>query len=154
MDWQRALSAARGSERAESTARTLIAARCRQARCRQHREIPIGLCATHTPARPLAQPTWSTSRFGTVDIVRDYQSLFKPCVLAAKPGGTILATNHVSTVDEVCPGLRNGNVATSHVSTVDEQQTAPDATRQPSVTVRDGFFSRRCGRTNGLSSQT
>ena len=32
--------------------------------------------------------------------MRDYQSLFKPCVLAARPGGVILATNHVSTVDE------------------------------------------------------
>lgn len=48
----------------------------------------------------LDPPTWSTSTFGTVDIVRDYQSLFKPACLATRPGGTVLATNHVSTVDE------------------------------------------------------
>ena len=32
-------------------------------------------------------------------MVRDYQSLFKPAVLATRPGGTVLATNHVSTVE-------------------------------------------------------
>jgi 23S rRNA (cytosine1962-C5)-methyltransferase len=31
--------------------------------------------------------------------VRDYPSLFKPAVLALRPGGSVLATNHVSTVD-------------------------------------------------------
>jgi 23S rRNA (cytosine1962-C5)-methyltransferase len=34
-----------------------------------------------------------------VDIVRDYETLLKPSVLATKAGGTILATNHVSAVD-------------------------------------------------------
>lgn len=46
----------------------------------------------------LDPPTWATSSFGAVDLVRDYQALFKPCVLATRPGGTVLATNHVSTV--------------------------------------------------------
>ena len=30
--------------------------------------------------------------------MRDYPSLFKPALLATAPGGTIMATNHVSTV--------------------------------------------------------
>ncbi len=47
----------------------------------------------------LDPPTWARSPFGAVDPVRDYASLFKPCLLAAAPGGAILATNHVSTVD-------------------------------------------------------
>ena len=46
----------------------------------------------------LDPPTWATSSFGAVDLVRDYQALFKPCVLATRPGGTVLACNHVSTV--------------------------------------------------------
>ena len=46
----------------------------------------------------LDPPTWATSPFGAVDIVRDYPSLFKPALLATAPGGTIMATNHVSTV--------------------------------------------------------
>lgn len=47
----------------------------------------------------LDPPTWAKSPFGAVDPVRDYASLFKPCVLSTAPGGAILATNHVSTVD-------------------------------------------------------
>ena len=47
----------------------------------------------------LDPPTWAKSAFGAVDPVRDYASLFKPCVQLAAPGAAILATNHVSTVD-------------------------------------------------------
>ena len=47
----------------------------------------------------LDPPTWASSAHGAVDIVRDYQSIFKPTLLATRQGGTILATNHVSTVD-------------------------------------------------------
>ncbi len=47
----------------------------------------------------LDPPTFAKSPFGAVDPVRDYASLFKPCVLATAPGGAVLATNHVSTVD-------------------------------------------------------
>lgn len=47
----------------------------------------------------LDPPTFAKSPFGAVDPVRDYPSLFKPCVLTTRPGGRILATNHVSTVD-------------------------------------------------------
>ncbi|CAM9682655.1 unnamed protein product [Ectocarpus sp. 4 AP-2014] len=47
----------------------------------------------------LDPPTWSKSKHGTVDLVRDYQTLFKPSLLATKEGGVVVATNHVSTVD-------------------------------------------------------
>ncbi len=47
----------------------------------------------------LDPPTWSTSPFGAVDLVRDYAALLKPAALATAPGGKLLATNHVSTVD-------------------------------------------------------
>ena len=51
-------------------------------------------------------PRWAKSAFGTVDLVHDYQSIFKPAVLATKPGGTILCTNHVPQMDlEVWLGI-------------------------------------------------
>ncbi|MFA6002890.1 MAG: class I SAM-dependent methyltransferase, partial [Elusimicrobiota bacterium] len=37
----------------------------------------------------LDPPGWAKGRFGAVDIARDYGSLFKPAVLAAKPGGRV-----------------------------------------------------------------
>ena len=43
----------------------------------------------------LDPPRLSKSPFGTVDVVRDYASLWKPALLALAPGGAILATNHV-----------------------------------------------------------
>lgn len=48
----------------------------------------------------LDPPRWARSRFGAVDVVRDYPSLFKPAVLATAPGGYVLATNHVPAVDQ------------------------------------------------------
>lgn len=47
----------------------------------------------------LDPPTWATSPWGAIDPVRDYPSLFKPALLATRPGGRLLVTNHVSTVD-------------------------------------------------------
>ncbi len=47
----------------------------------------------------LDPPAWSKGKFGAVDVEGDYASLFKPAVLATKPGGRILATNHVASVD-------------------------------------------------------
>jgi 23S rRNA (cytosine1962-C5)-methyltransferase len=56
----------------------------------------------------LDPPRLSKGRFGTVDVVRDYGSLFKPCVQICRPGGAILATNHVPSVllDDWLRGLR------------------------------------------------
>lgn len=47
----------------------------------------------------LDPPRWATSAFGAVDLVRDYATLFKPAVLATAPGGHLLATNQVASVD-------------------------------------------------------
>lgn len=47
----------------------------------------------------LDPPRWARSAFGAVDVVRDYPTLFKPVVLATAPGGHILATNNVASVD-------------------------------------------------------
>jgi 23S rRNA (cytosine1962-C5)-methyltransferase len=47
----------------------------------------------------LDPPAWAKSAFGAVDVVNDYQSLFKSAVLIAKPnGGQVIATNHVASV--------------------------------------------------------
>jgi 23S rRNA (cytosine1962-C5)-methyltransferase len=46
----------------------------------------------------LDPPTWARSPFGAVDIVNDYQSLFKPALLCVKPGGMIICTNHAASV--------------------------------------------------------
>ncbi|MBK8974643.1 MAG: class I SAM-dependent rRNA methyltransferase [Planctomycetes bacterium] len=47
----------------------------------------------------LDPPRLAKSAFGTVDLVGDYQSLFKPAWLATAPGGHLLATNNVASVD-------------------------------------------------------
>jgi 23S rRNA (cytosine1962-C5)-methyltransferase len=47
----------------------------------------------------LDPPRWARSPFGAVDVVRDYGSLLKPAVLATRPGGWTLITNHVPAVD-------------------------------------------------------
>lgn len=46
----------------------------------------------------LDPPRLAKSPFGTVDVVHDYASLWKPALLALAPGGAILATNHVPSV--------------------------------------------------------
>lgn len=46
----------------------------------------------------LDPPAWSKGPFGAVDVERDYASLFKPALLATAPGGTVIATNHVASV--------------------------------------------------------
>ena len=46
----------------------------------------------------LDPPAWAKGSFGAVDVEGDYPSLFKPALLAAKPGGCVIATNHVASV--------------------------------------------------------
>jgi 23S rRNA (cytosine1962-C5)-methyltransferase len=46
----------------------------------------------------LDPPRWAKGKYGAVDVVRDYPSLFKPALLATAPGGAVLATNHVPEV--------------------------------------------------------
>jgi 23S rRNA (cytosine1962-C5)-methyltransferase len=43
----------------------------------------------------LDPPTRAVSPWGTVDLARDYESLFKPAWLCLDPGGALLATNHL-----------------------------------------------------------
>ncbi|QYK03372.1 class I SAM-dependent rRNA methyltransferase [Shewanella psychrotolerans] len=47
----------------------------------------------------LDPPRFAKSPFGTVDLINDYQSLFKPAMLATKKGGTIVCCNNVAKVD-------------------------------------------------------
>lgn len=56
----------------------------------------------------LDPPRWSKGPFGAVDVVRDYASLWKPCLLTLADGGIAIATNHVPTVDAdtFCQQLR------------------------------------------------
>lgn len=77
-----------------------------RARARRKKVTPIK--ARQFDIVVLDPPTWSKSPWGAVDLVRDYQSLFKPALLATKEGGVLLATNHVSTVDreQWCESLR------------------------------------------------
>lgn len=46
----------------------------------------------------LDPPTFAKGPFGAVDIQRDYESLFKPALLALAPGGALIATNHAADV--------------------------------------------------------
>jgi len=47
----------------------------------------------------LDPPAWSKGAYGAVDVLRDYQSLFKPAILATKDsGGIVIATNHIASV--------------------------------------------------------
>ncbi|PKG79704.1 SAM-dependent methyltransferase [Shewanella sp. Actino-trap-3] len=47
----------------------------------------------------LDPPRFAKSAFGIVDLVNDYQGLFKPAVLATKVGGTLVCCNNVAKVD-------------------------------------------------------
>jgi len=47
----------------------------------------------------LDPPKFAKSAFGIVDLVNDYQSLFKPALLTTKSGGTIVCCNNVAKVD-------------------------------------------------------
>jgi len=44
-------------------------------------------------------PAWSKSAFGTVDLLRDYQSLLKPALLATAENGVLICCNNLAKVD-------------------------------------------------------
>jgi 23S rRNA (cytosine1962-C5)-methyltransferase len=56
----------------------------------------------------LDPPRWAKGPFGAVDVARDYESLWKPCVLTLADGGIAVATNHVPEVsaETWCERLR------------------------------------------------
>ena len=47
----------------------------------------------------LDPPTFARGKFGTVDILHDYQSIFKPALLCLETGGTLVATHHHHAVE-------------------------------------------------------
>jgi 23S rRNA (cytosine1962-C5)-methyltransferase len=47
----------------------------------------------------LDPPRYAKSPFGVVDLVNDYPALFKPALLCAAPGGTLICCNNVAEVD-------------------------------------------------------
>lgn len=46
----------------------------------------------------LDPPAWAKSPFGTVDLLRDYQSLLKPALLATADNGTLVCNNNLAKV--------------------------------------------------------
>lgn len=46
----------------------------------------------------LDPPAWAKSAFGTVDLLRDYQSLLKPAILATVEGGSLVCCNNLAKV--------------------------------------------------------
>jgi len=59
----------------------------------------MGLQAEQFDLVFLDPPKWAKSPYGTVDLVRDYPSVFKPSLLATKPGGRLVCCNNVAQVD-------------------------------------------------------
>jgi 23S rRNA (cytosine1962-C5)-methyltransferase len=49
----------------------------------------------------LDPPAWSKSAFGTVDLLRDYQSLLKPALLATAENGVLICCNNLAKVSLV-----------------------------------------------------
>lgn len=47
----------------------------------------------------LDPPAWAKSAFGTVDLLRDYQSLLKPAILATVEGGMLVCCNNLAKVE-------------------------------------------------------
>ena len=46
----------------------------------------------------LDPPAWAKSAFGTVDLLRDYQSLLKPALMATAAGGVLVCNNNLAKV--------------------------------------------------------
>ncbi|MFZ3203074.1 MAG: class I SAM-dependent methyltransferase, partial [Pseudomonas sp.] len=46
----------------------------------------------------LDPPAWAKSAFGTVDLLRDYQSLLKPAILATAADGVLICCNNLAKV--------------------------------------------------------
>lgn len=48
----------------------------------------------------LDPPRWAKSKFGTVDLVRDYNSVLKPAIMTVADQGKLFCTNNVAQVDQ------------------------------------------------------
>ncbi len=93
----------------------------------------------------LDPPRWATSVFGAVDLVRDYQSVFKPALLVTKPGGKLICTNHVPSVPlddwleilERCARKSDCPIHISHVIAPEEDFPSPDGKHPLKIAVID-----------------
>jgi 23S rRNA (cytosine1962-C5)-methyltransferase len=63
---------------------------------RAHRKPAASVTPRQYDVVVLDPPRWATSRFGAVDLVRDYQGVFKPALLATRPGGGMLVANNAA----------------------------------------------------------
>ncbi|WP_394389398.1 class I SAM-dependent rRNA methyltransferase [Shewanella woodyi] len=68
---------------------------------RRNQKLPAypKMTATQFDLVFLDPPRFAKSAFGTVDLINDYQGLFKPAMLATKKGGTIVCCNNVAKVE-------------------------------------------------------
>lgn len=68
---------------------------------RRNQKMPAypKLSATQFDLVFLDPPRYAKSAFGIVDLVNDYQGLFKPAMLTTKTGGTIVCCNNVAKVE-------------------------------------------------------
>ena len=66
-----------------------------------HARLYTWMCSNRKRTRQTSSdpPRFDKSAFGTVDLINDYQSLFKPAILATKPDGKVIACNNVAKVD-------------------------------------------------------
>lgn len=91
----------------------------------------------------LDPPRWATSTFGAVDLVRDYQSVFKPALLVTKPGGTLICTNHVPSVSltdwlellQRCAKKNNIEIEIPHIITPEADFPSPDGQHPLKIAV-------------------
>jgi 23S rRNA (cytosine1962-C5)-methyltransferase len=76
----------------------------------------------------LDPPTFTKSRFGVCDIVRDYASLAKPSLMCVNEGGTLLATNHAASVavEDWIDGVKRAGAKIGR-PVLDVQLIEPDA---------------------------
>ncbi len=93
----------------------------------------------------LDPPRWATSSFGAVDLVRDYQSVFKPALLVTKPGGKLICTNHVPAVRlsdwleilQRCADKNNIAIDISEIITPEKDFPSPDGQHPLKIAVID-----------------
>lgn len=89
----------------------------------------------------LDPPTWAKSRFGAVDIINDYQGVFKPALLCVKPGGMIICTNHAPSVDlkdwseqlRRCAHKAGRNIERIHI--IEPEADFPSPDRKPPLKI-------------------
>jgi len=79
----------------------------------------------------LDPPRFAKSVFGVVDLINDYQGLFKPAMLTTKPGGTIVCCNNVAKVerqswlDSLIRCVEKNGRQISHIEWLDCHQDFP-----------------------------